>query len=156
MSSSDPSPGHLVVRSPGAILDVLDPWGQLLSGSGAVGELSLPVSPGPYQVTARIAATENTRLVVVRPGATTQVDVVRIADTETRLVVVEPGAPTQIDVVPVAFDAVAPVDGTRTANETHGHLAEVLTEGTTTSRRSRACFKSHSHSLIAAMCTVAW
>jgi hypothetical protein len=144
MSSSDPLPGQLVVRSPGATLDVLNPWGQPLNGGGAIGELSLEVPPGPYQVSARIAGTENTQLVVVRPGATTQVDVVRIEDTEnTRLVVVRPGATTQVDVVPVAFDAAAPVVGTRTANESHGMLAAILT-GTTTEERttvppSRSC-----------------
>ena len=73
------------------------------SGSGAVGELSLEVAPGAYQVSARIAGTENTQLVVVRPGDSTEID------------------------VPVRFDAAAPVEGTTTANEAHGDLARDLT-----------------------------
>src|SRR5215469_6128459 len=103
MSSSDPVPGRLVVRSPGAVLDVLDSWLEPLCGSGAVGELSLEVAPGAYQISARIGYTEKIQLVVVRPGDSIEID------------------------VPVEFDAAAPVEGTRTANETHGDLARDLT-----------------------------
>jgi hypothetical protein len=103
MSSSDPAPGRLVVRSPGAALEVLDPWLEPLSGSGAVGELSLEVAPGAYQISARIGGTEKTRLVVVRSGDSIEID------------------------VPVEFDAAAPVEGTTTADEAHGDLARDLT-----------------------------
>ena len=120
MSSSDPVSGRLVVRSPGATLDILDSWLQPLTGSGAIGELSLDVAPGTYQVSARIAATENTQLVVVRPGP-----------------------PTEID-VPVRFDAAAPVEGTTTANETHGDLAQVLTGPTDKARATAAPSRSSS------------
>lgn len=103
MSSSDPVPGRLVVRSPGATLDVLDPWLEPVPGGGAIGELNLEVAPGTYQVSARIADTEKTELVVVRPGCSTEID------------------------ISVEFSAAAPVDRTTTANETHGDLARDLT-----------------------------
>jgi DNA-binding CsgD family transcriptional regulator len=90
------------------MLEVLDPWLEpLLRNRGAVGELALEVAPGPYQIRARIADTEITQLVIVRPGDSTQID------------------------MPVQFDAAAPVEGTKTRNETHGYLAEGLTATTT-------------------------
>jgi len=119
MSSSNPVPGRLVVRSPGATLDVLDPWLDPLTTSGAIGELNIEVAPGPYQVRARIADTENTQLVVVRPGI-----------------------PTEID-VKLEFGTAAPVLGTTTRNETHGDLALILTgtpaEGQGPETSSRSC-----------------
>lgn len=122
MSSSNLAPGRLVIRSPGATVEILDPWLELLSGSGAIGELSLEVAPGPYQVRARIAGTENTQLVVVRSGELIEID------------------------VPVQFDTAAPVVGTVTANETHGDLARDLTG--TMSGRSATVTPSRSSSLV--------
>jgi hypothetical protein len=124
MSSSDPVPGRLVVRSPGAVLDVLDSWLEPLPDSGTVGELSLEVAPGTYQISARIGAREKIQLVVVRSGE-----------------------PIEID-IPVEFDAAAPVEGTTTANEAHGDLAHDLTGPTLGRSATAASWRSSSLVLI--------
>ena len=124
MSSSDPVPGRLVVRSPGAVLDVLDSWLEPLRGSGAVGELSLEVAPGAYQISARIRGTEKIQFVAVRPGDSIEID------------------------IPVEFDAAAPVEGTTTANEAHGDLARDLTGPTSGRSATAASWRSSSLVLI--------
>jgi hypothetical protein len=124
MSSSDPVPGRLVVRSPGAALDVLDSWLEPLRGSGAVGELNLEVAPGAYQISARIGGREKVQLVVVRPGGSIEID------------------------IPVEFDAAAPVEGTTTANEAHGDLARDLTGPTPGRSATTASWRSSSLVLI--------
>lgn len=100
MSSSEPA-GTLTARAPGARIEVLDAW--LRPVAGGDGEIEVALPPGAYRVNARVGADQDHRLVVVRPGL---------------------GATVHLD---VRFGASAPVPGTVTENEAHGHLADTLT-----------------------------
>jgi hypothetical protein len=106
MSSSEADLGDLSVHCDGAWIEVLDSWLRPVPCSGAIGELETSVPPGAYRVSARIAGSEQRRLVVVRGDEVTTVD------------------------LSVGFETAAPVGGSLTGNETHGELAAQLTRAT--------------------------
>ncbi|MEU4164798.1 hypothetical protein [Actinoplanes sp. NPDC026670] len=95
--------GTLEVQAAGARIEVVDPWLRTVPGSGGRDRLELSVPRGAYRVTAHLAGSSNSEVVVVRPGMSSRVE------------------------LPVRFDAAAPVAGTGTVNESHQGLASQLT-----------------------------
>ena len=111
MSNSE-RPGRLTVYSIGASIEVLDAFLRPVATSGTADRLDTRLPPGAYSVTARIGGARTTQGVLVRPGGRHAVE------------------------MGLEFDAAAPVNGTKTLNESHAELAARLTGSRRASSRA--------------------